>query len=92
VTGIGIVIPLDASTTIDLSTVDQRAGPAMLFSIRKMRFENKRNQTARFQMQQMVLQFVDMYVLDPTEVELMKDSIKAIQCISGATIILRIIG
>jgi len=60
VTGIGVAIPLDASTTIDLSTVDQRTGPAMLFSIRRMEFENKRNQTARFQMQQMVLQFVDM--------------------------------
>lgn len=60
VTGIGIAIPLDASTTIDLATVDQRTGPAMLFSIRRMEFENKRNQTANFQMQQMVLQFVDM--------------------------------
>jgi hypothetical protein len=58
-TGIGIAIPLDASTTIDMSTVDQRSGPAMLFSIRTMSFHNRRNQTARFKMQQMVLQFVD---------------------------------
>jgi hypothetical protein len=59
-TGVGIAIPLDASTTIDLSTVDQRSGPAMLFTIRRMTFENKRNQTARFTMKQMELQFVDM--------------------------------
>jgi hypothetical protein len=58
-TGIGIAIPLDASTTIDLATVDQRSGPAMLFSIRRLTFENKRNQTARFTMKQMALQFVD---------------------------------
>jgi hypothetical protein len=59
-TGIGIAIPLDKSTSIDLSTADQRSGPAMLFTIRKMTFENKRNQTARFGMHQMELQFVDM--------------------------------
>lgn len=58
-TGIGIAIPLDASTTIDMSKVDQKIGPAMLFSIRTMGFQNKRNQTARFRMQQMELQFVD---------------------------------
>ena len=58
-TGIGVAIPLDASTTIDLATVDQRSGPAMLFSIRRLTFENKRNQTARFTMKQMALQFVD---------------------------------
>jgi hypothetical protein len=58
-TGIGIAIPLDASTTIDMSTVDQKTGPALLFSIRTMGFQNKRNQTARFRMQQMELQFVD---------------------------------
>jgi hypothetical protein len=58
-TGIGIAIPLDASTTIDMLTLDQNSGPAMLFSIRTMGFQNKRNQTARFRMQQMELQFVD---------------------------------
>jgi len=58
-TGIGVAIPLDASTTIDLATIDQRSGPAMLFSIRRLTFENKRNQTARFTMKQMALQFVD---------------------------------
>jgi len=58
-TGIGIAIPLDKSTSIDLSTGNQRSGPAMLFSIRKMTFQNRRNQTARFGMHQMELQFVD---------------------------------
>lgn len=59
-TGIGIAIPLDESTTIDIATVNKRSGPAMLFSIRRLTFENKRNQTARFTMKQMELQFVDM--------------------------------
>ena len=58
-TGFGIAVPLDEAAAINLQRGDHSAGPALLFSIRVMSFQNRRNETARFKMQQMALQFLD---------------------------------
>lgn len=58
-TGLGVAIPLDDNASIDLSRESQLPGSALLFSIRVISFQNKRNETARFRIQQMTLQFVE---------------------------------
>jgi len=59
VVGIGLAIPLDEAAAIDLSQRDNVSVPALLFSIRVISFQNKRNETARFKVRQMALQFLD---------------------------------
>lgn len=58
-TGIGIAIPLDAEASIDLKRRGDKAGPALLFTIHRISFQNQRNQAARFTLATMLLQFVD---------------------------------
>ena len=65
ITGLGIAIPLDESAEIDLRQSGAAATPALLFSIRVISFYNKRNETARFRLQQMALQFLDQSVYSP---------------------------
>jgi hypothetical protein len=59
VTGLGIAVPLDASAAIDLQQREHSSTPAMLFSIRVISFHNRKNETARFRVQQMAIQFID---------------------------------
>ena len=59
VTGFGVAIPLDDVTSTDLRQFDALITPALLLSIRTISFQNKRNETARFRLQQMALQFLD---------------------------------
>jgi hypothetical protein len=57
VTGLGIAIPL--TNSIGKSNESASAPvPALLFSIRVMSFQNRRNETARFRVKQMALQFL----------------------------------
>ncbi|WVF66596.1 hypothetical protein IAT40_001336 [Kwoniella sp. CBS 6097] len=56
VLGVGIAIPLVDGTAI--GSRDHTEVPAMLYSIRVMSFQNRRNETARFKVQNMALQFV----------------------------------
>jgi hypothetical protein len=57
VTGLGIAIPL--TNSIGKSNEGASAPvPALLFSIRVMSFQNRRNETARFRVKQMALQFL----------------------------------
>ncbi|KAK4686556.1 protein CSF1, partial [Tremellales sp. Uapishka_1] len=58
VTGIGIAIPLADGAAIDLEQKEDSTVPAMLFSIRVIKFTNRKNETARFKIQQMALQFL----------------------------------
>jgi hypothetical protein len=58
-TGLGIAIPLDEAAAIDLLQRESSTTPALLFSIRVISFHNRRNETARFKVQQTVLQFID---------------------------------
>lgn len=58
-TRIGIAVPLDAGASIDLVQRRSKTGPALLFTIRKIDFENRRNQVARFILMSMMLQFVE---------------------------------
>lgn len=59
VTGLGIAIPLDEAAAIDLQQRNSSVTPALLFSIRMISFQNRRNETARFRVQQTALQFLD---------------------------------
>ena len=65
VAGLGIAIPLDEGAAINLQQDGSAFTPALLFSIRVISFHNKRNETARFRMQQMALQFLDKWVSWP---------------------------
>ncbi|EIW72981.1 hypothetical protein TREMEDRAFT_42131 [Tremella mesenterica DSM 1558] len=67
VKGFGIAVPLVDETTIDLQTIRGTSVPALLFSVGSVEFSNKRNETARFQMQDMALQFVDRFDQSKTE-------------------------
>lgn len=60
ITGLGIAIPLSEGTTIDLQRHHETPGPALLFSIHRISFQNRRNETARFQVHQTALQFLDL--------------------------------
>lgn len=64
INSIGIAIPLDSETSIDMSDRDNRSGPALLFTIKTMTFENQRNQAAKFLLSHMMLQFIARYVVD----------------------------
>lgn len=60
VTGIGIAIPLDEAAPIDVaSKAGGGGGPALLYSVRLMGLKTSRTETARFRVQQTLLQFVD---------------------------------
>lgn len=59
VVGFGMAIPLEESATIDLKAREQTVNPALLLSVRLISFHNRRNETARFKIQQMALQFLD---------------------------------
>ena len=59
VVGFGIAVPLDEGAAIDLQHRENTAVPAMLFSTRVVSFQNRRNETARFKIQQMALQFLE---------------------------------
>lgn len=59
ISGIGIAIPLDADAATDLWERKDEAGPALLFTVHRMTFENQRNQAATFRLLEMRLQFVD---------------------------------
>lgn len=60
VTGIGVAIPLDEAVPIDVaSKAGGGAGPALLYSVRFMGLKTSRTETARFRVQQTLLQFVD---------------------------------
>ncbi|WVQ94212.1 hypothetical protein IAU59_001290 [Kwoniella sp. CBS 9459] len=56
VSGVGVAIPLVDGPVIGSKTHTEV--PAMLFSIRVISFQNRRNETARFKVQNMALQFV----------------------------------
>ncbi|OCF72268.1 hypothetical protein I204_06644 [Kwoniella mangroviensis CBS 8886] len=56
VSGIGIAIPLVEGAAIG-DTIHSDL-PALLYSIRVISFQNRRNETARFKVQNMVLQFI----------------------------------
>lgn len=57
--GIGVAIPLVEGAVIE----DRRKSnvPALLYSIRIISFHNRHNETARFRMQNMALQFIDRF-------------------------------
>ncbi|KIR39832.1 hypothetical protein I307_02554 [Cryptococcus deuterogattii 99/473] len=57
--GIGVAIPLVEDSLIE----DDRKSdvPALLYSIRVISFHNRHNETARFKMQNMALQFIDKF-------------------------------
>jgi hypothetical protein len=57
VNGLGIAVPLDDSAAIDMQHREHSSTPAMLFSIRTISFHNRKNETARFRVQQMAIQF-----------------------------------
>lgn len=59
ISGIGIAIPLDPDAAMDLWERKDKAGPALLFTVHRMTFENQRNQAATFRLLEMRLQFVD---------------------------------
>jgi hypothetical protein len=58
VTGLGIAIPLSQETSIGSDGKGGQPVPALLFSVRVISFQNRRNETARFRVQQMALQFL----------------------------------
>ncbi|ORY27357.1 hypothetical protein BCR39DRAFT_589249 [Naematelia encephala] len=58
ITGIGLAIPLNDITSIEPQQERNSPVPAFLFSIRVVDFQNRRNETARFKVQQMALQFL----------------------------------
>lgn len=58
ITSLGIAIPLAEGTAIDMQHHDQDLVPALLFSIRSVTFLNRKNETARFKVQQMALQIL----------------------------------
>jgi hypothetical protein len=59
IVGLGLAIPLDEAAAIDLRHRDNVSTPAMLFSIRVVSFQNRKNETARFKVQQAALQFLE---------------------------------
>lgn len=58
ITGFAVAVPLNRDMAIDLRPKNRSAVPAMLFSIRSINFQNRRNETARFRLQTMMLQFL----------------------------------
>ena len=58
ITGFAVAVPLGKDMAIDLRPKSRAAVPAMLFSIRSITFQNRRNETARFRLQTMMLQFL----------------------------------
>lgn len=58
ITSLGIAIPLSEGAAIDMQHHDQDLAPALLFSIRSVTFLNRKNETARFKVQQMALQIL----------------------------------
>ncbi|OCF34831.1 hypothetical protein I316_03376 [Kwoniella heveanensis BCC8398] len=65
VLGVGVAIPLVDGTAI--GSGDHTEVPAMLYSIRVMSFQNRRNETARLKVQNMALQFVSSFDQSSTE-------------------------
>jgi hypothetical protein len=62
VTGIGIAIPLDEAAPIDVANrVGADASPALLYSVRFIGLTTSRTETARFRVQQTLLQFVERF-------------------------------
>lgn len=62
VTGIGVAIPLDEAAPIDVAKrISGGAGPALLYSVRFMGLKTSRTETARFRVQQTLLQFVERF-------------------------------
>ncbi|WWC67272.1 uncharacterized protein I206_101180 [Kwoniella pini CBS 10737] len=59
VSGIGIAIPLVEGAAIGATV--QSDNPALLYSIRMISFQNRRNETARFKVQNMALQFINKF-------------------------------
>ena len=60
VVGLGLAIPLLDSKAISSQRKEELHGvPALLFSIRTIDFMNRRNETARFKVQRMALQFMN---------------------------------
>lgn len=57
INGFAVAVPLGKDMAIDLRP-KHGSVPAMLFSIRSITFQNRRNETARFRMQHMMLQFL----------------------------------
>lgn len=55
ITGFGVAVPLGREMAIDIRPPS--SVPAMLFSIRSISFQNRRNETARFHLHTMMLQF-----------------------------------
>ena len=61
VTGFGMAIPLNDGAAIDLEHRDNSAMPALLLAVKSVHFQNRKNETARFALEQMVLQLVDRF-------------------------------
>lgn len=61
IVGLGVAVPLDKETALDVRHKSTTPVPAMLFSIRSMSFQNRRNETARFRLQTMMLQFLHQF-------------------------------
>ncbi|KLT40822.1 hypothetical protein CC85DRAFT_287095 [Cutaneotrichosporon oleaginosum] len=62
VTGIGIAIPLDEAAPIDVAKrAGGESGPALLYSVRLISLTTSRTETARFRVQQTLLQFVEKF-------------------------------
>ncbi|TXT06049.1 hypothetical protein VHUM_03522 [Vanrija humicola] len=61
VVGFGMAIPLDEGANLDVRQRAAGAGPALLFSIRVISLTTSKTDTARFKIQQSLLQFVDKF-------------------------------
>lgn len=61
ITGLGVAVPLGKETALDVRHKSTTPVPAMLFSIRSMSFQNRRNETARFKLQTMMLQLLHQF-------------------------------
>lgn len=62
VTGIGIAIPLDEAAAIEVAKrAGGDAGPALLYSVRFIGLTTSRTETARFRVQNTLLQFVEQF-------------------------------
>ena len=87
VLGFGMAVPLDEAAAIDLDHRQGLAVPALLFSIRVVSFQNRKNETARFRVQRMSLQFLEKSVITPLRTELIVGLIRVCRSISwGITI------
>ncbi|KAL1409648.1 Macrophage colony-stimulating factor 1 receptor [Vanrija albida] len=59
--GFGMAIPLDEGASLDVRQLASGAGPALLFTIRVISLTTSKTDTARFKIQQSLLQFVDKF-------------------------------